>query len=150
MFGNKEKDRVEQPAMRPAPDRKEKTVLAEGTSFNGILKVQGSVTLNGDFEGTITCTGSVAIGKAGKVKAEIEAHDAVVAGHLQGKIFAQDRVELQGGSHFVGDVHAKSFMIQDGVFFQGNCTMGETRKSSTPPAASPDGRQPELGILKQS
>jgi len=166
MFGNKEKDRpvanptasTSTPTAPPAPSapqhaasQPDRTVLGEGAKFTGNLTVHGSVVVNGDFEGSLNCTESLIVGKSGNVKAEIEVRYAHVAGRVEGRIQARELVELETGSHLEGDVHAKSFMIQDGVFFQGNCSMGEA--ATVPPKpVEPVGeeRAPELGILKQS
>ena len=78
----------------------------------------------------MSCTGHVTVGKSGRVKAEIEAGSATIGGWVEGKIYARERVELETNSHLKGDVHSKSFIIQDGCFFQGNCTMGEAHDAS--------------------
>jgi cytoskeletal protein CcmA (bactofilin family) len=133
-----------------AAKTRDHTALGQGARFSGDLRVEGDLVINGDFEGTIGCTGDLQVGKSGRVKAEVECVVATIAGRMEGKIFAKGRVELQGGSHFEGDVHAKSFMIQEGVFFQGNCSMGEASSKHGNGEETEDGRKPELGILKQS
>ena len=153
MFGNKGKDAVSTPApstaARPVSKGKETTILGPGAHFTGNLKVDGSLEIHGVFEGTVSCSETLSVGPNGQVKAELDARDAVIGGKVQGTITARDRVELQKGSHFEGDVHSKTFMIQEGVFFQGNCSMGDdrTQKQAVPPA---DDTKPELGILKQT
>jgi len=166
MFGSKDKEKhkgkgfVEKataaptPAphsgMTPKPAVKEQTVIGEGASLTGNLRIEGNIVIHGEIEGTVNCTGSLLVAKSGRIKGEIETRDASVAGRVEGKIFAKERVELQTGSHLEGDVQARTFMIQDGVFFQGNCSMGEPRKASSTEVPGPDGRKPDLGILKQS
>jgi cytoskeletal protein CcmA (bactofilin family) len=153
MFGTgkeREADIMDQNTPSAATSQ-EHTMLGQGASFSGDLRVQGDLVINGEFEGTIACTGDLQLGKTGRVKAEVECVVATIAGRMEGKIFAKGRVELQGGSHFEGDVQAKSFMIQEGVFFQGNCSMGDASANKrNAPAETEDGRKPELGILKQS
>jgi cytoskeletal protein CcmA (bactofilin family) len=152
MFGNKGKDPMGTPAPtsydRPAAKGKETTILGPGAHFTGNLSVDGSLEIHGVFEGTVSCSETLRVGPSGQVKAELDARDAVISGKVLGTITARERVELEKGSHFEGDVHSKTFMIQEGVFFQGNCSMGEdpTQKAATP---SDDGK-PELGILKQT
>lgn len=147
MFGNKEK---QEPTSTPRSggDRRVNTVLGERSTFTGTLRVEGSLVINGTFEGTLTCTENLVVGKTGKVKADIDVQAVTVAGRVEGRIFAKERVDLQTGSHLLGDVHAQSFMIQDGVFFQGNCSMGDSKKGGAATPATAD--KPDLGILKQS
>ncbi len=152
MFGSKDKEQV-MPAA-PSSGAKEKRVnslIGEGATFSGTLRVDGSLVIHGEFEGTISCTDSLVVGKTGRLKAEIDVQSATIAGRVEGRVFAKERVELQMGSHFLGDVHSRSFVIQDGVFFQGNCSMGEGQKSGPlPKDPAGTGSKQELGILKQS
>ena len=124
------------------------TVIGEGTVFNGTLRVDGSVLINGEFEGTLTASDAVVVGKTGSVRAGLNVREATVAGKVKGKIVAKDRVELQTGARLEGDVFAKSFMIEEGVFFQGNCSMGD-ESSEEPMIASGPKSPPDLGLLGQ-
>jgi cytoskeletal protein CcmA (bactofilin family) len=142
-----------------AAETKINTVIGEGTSLAGTIKVEGSILVHGDFEGTLTASESVIVGKTGHVRAGINSRETIVAGRVRGKIVARDRVELQTGARLEGDVLAKSFMIEEGVFFQGNCSMGDdalgeelgpTQSTGTAGAtgASRSG-PPDLGLLGQ-
>lgn len=135
------------------------TVIGEGTIFAGTIKVEGSILVHGEFEGTLTASESVIVGKTGNVRAGISSRETIVAGRVRGKVVAKDRVELQTGARLEGDVLAKSFMIEEGVFFQGNCSMGEDAHAeemgpvqSTGTAGANGGSrsgQPDLGILER-
>ena len=150
MFGSKEKEQVAAAPSGGGREKRVNTVLGEGAAFSGTMRVEGSLVIHGEFEGTITCTESLVVGRTGRLKAEIDVQSASIGGRVEGRVFAKERVELQTGSHFLGDVHSRSFVIQDGVFFQGNCTMGEAQKLGPVPKdpAGAATRQ-ELGILKQ-
>jgi cytoskeletal protein CcmA (bactofilin family) len=151
MFGNKDKPMEPGLPARPSPSpKRDGTVIGDGANFNGNLNLKGDILINGVFEGTIACTGALVVGKSGRVKGEVEAHEATISGRIEGRVTAQERVHLQTGSHVEGDIHAKSFMIQDGVFFQGNCSMGEPKSQSRVPMPDSEGNKPDLGILKQS
>ena len=142
-------------------DTRINTVIGEGTLMTGTLRVEGSLLVNGEFEGTLTATESAIIGKTGSVRAGIHAREILVAGKVRGKVVAKDRVELQTGARLEGDVLAKSFMIEEGVFFQGNCSMGDdvNLEEATPINATKVGgigtngegatAQPGLGLLGQ-
>jgi cytoskeletal protein CcmA (bactofilin family) len=125
------------------------TVLGEGTSFNGQLKVEGSVLVNGDFEGTLSATETLVVGKTGSVRGGLSVRDATVSGRVKGKIVARDRVELQTGARLEGDVFAKSFMIEEGVFFQGNCSMGDDAVDEEQVLGPVPKSPPDLGLLGQ-
>jgi cytoskeletal protein CcmA (bactofilin family) len=105
------------------------SILGEGSSFKGNVRIQGSMRVDGEFEGNLTVTESLIVGKSGTVKAEVEVGEAVVAGRVIGRIRATERVELQTGSRMEGDVFTQSFMIEDGVFFRGSCHMGKDEQA---------------------
>jgi cytoskeletal protein CcmA (bactofilin family) len=148
MFGNKDKENTpeEQRDVRTtvAPrEQKVSSVIGERVSFNGTLKVEGSIEVHGEIEGSITCTDQLIVGKNGRVKADLDVGSAVIAGQVEGRVFAKERVELKTASHLKGDVHAQSFVIQDGCFFQGNCTMGNANKTGQTTTETPEITKPE-------
>ncbi|MBD3334101.1 MAG: hypothetical protein GF355_01130 [Candidatus Eisenbacteria bacterium] len=103
------------------------TLIGKGTHINGTIKVNGSLRVDGEVEGHVLVSSGLVVGPSGVLTAEIHVQDAMVAGRIQGKIVAKGRVELRKGSRFEGDVHSAVFKIEDGAFFQGNCSMGETQ-----------------------
>lgn len=123
------------------------SILGEGSSFKGNVRIEGSMRVDGEFEGNLTVTESLVVGKGGTVKAEVEVSEAVVGGRVVGRIRASDRVELQTGSRMEGDVFTQSFMIEDGVFFRGSCHMGKEEEQEEEILA-PD--QAGLGIVRRS
>ncbi len=126
------------------------SILGEGSSFKGNIRIEGSLRVDGEFEGNVTVTDSLVVGKGGSVKAEIEAGEAVVGGRVVGRIRASERVELQTGSRMEGDVYTKSFMIEDGVFFRGSCHMGQDEEKSQDEEEILAPEQGGLGIIRRS
>jgi cytoskeletal protein CcmA (bactofilin family) len=163
MFGNKnERDRVEpvqstpvtptvvQPATPPAPvvhhvaEKSGHTTLSEGSSFQGTLRVQGSLTVHGSFEGSVSCTENLLVGKTARIKADIDAKSAVIGGRVEGSLKVRERVELQTGCTLLGDVQARSFVIQDDCHYQGRCVMGKEGHDEK------GGQNPDLGLVKRA
>ena len=100
------------------------TVLSEGCNFNGKATVAGTLRVEGRVQGEVRATDTVVIGRSGKVEANISTNRAVFNGAYSGKVEAKDRVELQNGSRVEGDIVAKNMVMEDGVFFRGNCQIG--------------------------
>jgi len=48
-----------------------------------------------------------------------------------GNIEADDKLELQSGSRLEGDIRTKRLVIDEGVFFEGNCSMSPDKKPSS-------------------
>jgi len=123
------------------------TVIGEGTKLSGTVNVQGSVVVHGEVDGSLSASESIIVGKTGNLKAGLNAKDVIVSGKVKGKIVARERVELQTGARLEGDVFAKSFMIEEGVFFQGNCSMGEEPAQESEDKDVSPKSPPDLGLL---
>ncbi len=99
------------------------TILGDGSRFNGSLHVEGSVRVDGTYDGVLTATETIIIGRTGFAKADLQAREILVSGRIDGKLTAAERVELHEGAHVDGDVFSQHFMIADGVVFNGRCSM---------------------------
>ena len=121
MFGSRSKP--EEP--KPAPKGTHDTIVGTGCKVNGDLVVRGSVLIQGEVEGAVHATDDVMIELGARVQGEVRAERARVAGKIEGNVKVRDSLELQEGARLQGDVYARSFRIQDGAIFQGNCHMGK-------------------------
>jgi len=101
------------------------TQIAAGARIKGELTTAGSLQVDGTIQGTVSCEGDIQVGPQGVVEAQIDGKNVTVAGRVKGRIYADGRVVLLSGSHVEGDIHALSLKIEDAVFFQGGCVMGE-------------------------
>jgi cytoskeletal protein CcmA (bactofilin family) len=138
MFGGKKDDRVETPDWTPSPapvrEREQhksepigdsRTAIGAGTTIKGEVSVKGDVAVYGTIEGALNATGSVEVMKGGMVKADVTGKSVKVTGRVEGRIVSGDRVQLVSGAYVKGDIHSQSLKIDEGVFFQGACVMGE-------------------------
>lgn len=98
-------------------------LLGKGAVFKGELKVNGSIRIDGDFEGHMEASESVIVGKTGKITGDVTTKEAVIGGTVNGNIKASDKIELQTGSHLAADIVCRGLKVEDGVFFEGNCKM---------------------------
>jgi cytoskeletal protein CcmA (bactofilin family) len=105
-------------------------VIGPATSFNGHLKCDGSVRIDGLCEGIIETAGNVIIGEGAKVIADITAENVSVSGVVKGSIAARDRLEILPTGRVWANITVTSFLIDDGGFFRGEITMpGEPEPS---------------------
>ncbi len=100
------------------------TVIGAGCRIQGDVVIRGAGRVFGEIEGSVKASGDIEIELGGTVRGEVRAERAWVTGTIEGDVRVRDSVELRTGSHLRGDVYAKSFRIQDGAIFQGNCHMG--------------------------
>lgn len=105
------------------------SILGQGCRIKGDIELQGTIRIDGKFEGQIKCPETLIIGKSGEVRADATVKNAVIGGKLIGNIVASNKIELQTGSHVEGDIQTSRLVIDEGVFFEGTCKMGSHTKA---------------------
>jgi len=106
----------------PEPDQIE-VILGARASFNGHLRCDGSIRLDGVVEGgSIETPANVIVTPDAKVIADITARNVSVSGAVKGTITAE-RVELLDGGRIWGRVNAASFLLDEGGFLRGELVM---------------------------
>jgi cytoskeletal protein CcmA (bactofilin family) len=111
------------------------SIIGKGCKITGTIVVsEGTLRIDGEFEGTVQVPDTLVIGKDGRVKAEIKVKSAVVGGTVVGNIDAKEKIELQAGSRLEGDIKTIRLVIDEGVFFEGNCKMSPEVKSEHRPS----------------
>ncbi len=120
------------------------SIIGKGCKINGTVTIsEGTMRIDGEFEGNITCPDTLVIGKDGRVKAEIKVKSAVVGGTVVGNIEAKEKIELQAGSRLEGDIKTSRLVIDEGVFFEGNCKMSPEGMRSSAPQMGMPGQAPK-------
>jgi cytoskeletal protein CcmA (bactofilin family) len=97
--------------------------IGVGSSFRGTLMIEGTLLVDGDFEGDILNCDRIIVGPYGHVQADVHVREAIVAGVFDGGIQAEERVLLMSGARVRGDLTSSAIMIDEGVRFSGRCTM---------------------------
>lgn len=148
MFGKDGETQAGSPAT--GGDPRATSILAQGCSFKGEVTVQGTLRIEGEFEGTVKTPENLVIGKTGVVRGDVHVKNAVIGGRVFGNITAETKIELQSGSHLEGDIKTRRLVIDEGVFFEGNCSMGDksraagARNATNSPAKEEGGKQQQV------
>ena len=98
-------------------------ILGPSATYQGHLKADGNVRVDGHFEGSIETTGNVIVGEAAKVVADITAGNVQVWGAVKGKIVAAGRLEILPTGRVWGEIKVASLLIDEGGLFRGQSTM---------------------------
>jgi len=107
------------------------THIGDGTQIKGDINSSGGIRIDGEFEGNINTKEFLIIGKNGKIKVnEAKVKDANIAGNFEGKLFAENKIHLEKGANFKGEITCKLLVIEEGVIFNGTCIMGEGVKKT--------------------
>ncbi len=100
------------------------TNLTSDADIKGTIKFGEAMRIDGNFDGElITDNGELTVGKTGNVKANVKVRSAVIEGRVEGNIKASDKVEFKQKAQLMGDLQAKSLVIEEGVVFVGKCNV---------------------------
>ena len=121
--------------MKPAEGS---TVIGKSVVIRGELSGSEDLFLDGEIEGTITLTESrLTVGPNARVRADINVHDVVVFGRLEGKINATGRLELRQSSSVIGDIVAGRLSIEESASLRGRVELTDHGAGTmTAPAAA--------------
>jgi cytoskeletal protein CcmA (bactofilin family) len=95
-------------------------VLGKDVTVTGEIRSHEPLIIEGEVEGTIDVAGHLlTIAPNGKVRASVKAKEIDVLGSLQGNVEGADKIYIRNGARFVGDIHARGIVIEDGGFIRG-------------------------------
>ncbi len=98
--------------------------LTQDSDIKGTIKFGEAIRVDGKFNGElISDNGELIVGKTGTVKATVKVKSAVVEGRVDGNIRASDNIELKQSAHIIGDLQAKTLVMEKGVVFVGKCNV---------------------------
>ena len=98
-------------------------LIDKGCSIEGKLAFDGTVQVNGDFNGDILSDGTLIIGPEARISARIRIDTVIIEGNVEGTIEAKQRVEMRRGATMTGDIHSPSLVVEEGAVFQGMSNM---------------------------
>lgn len=99
------------------------TILGPGSELEGDLSAKGSLRIDGSFNGKLKVEGSLIVGKDGNVEGEFHTKNAVISGSVKGKLYVTEKAEFQSGAKFDGELSCKGLVVEEGVVFDGLCQM---------------------------
>ena len=100
------------------------TFLGKGVDFKGKAKFDGSVRIDGHFDGQIISQDTLVIGEHGVIKGEITCENLICSGKIEGNIVAAQKIQLLKPAVLIGGIRTPSFSVEEGVVFHGTCDMG--------------------------
>jgi cytoskeletal protein CcmA (bactofilin family) len=95
-------------------------VLGREVAVKGEIRSREPLTIVGEVEGTIDVPGHrLTIAASGNVRANVKAKEIDVRGSLEGNVDEVDIIYVRAGARFLGDIHARGIVIEDGGFIRG-------------------------------
>lgn len=106
------------------------STIGPNSFFTGRFYINGSLKIDGKFEGRALQADQLYIGTTGKVKTSVAANSVFVEGVIIGNIAAKSRVMLLPTAKIFGDIKTPELIIQNGVILEGRCVIANDLKAS--------------------
>lgn len=106
-----------------------------------IFKDPVNLRINGRFEGTLNTKGNLMIGEQAVVNADIKGESIIIAGKVNGTVYALKELKLIAPAAVVGDIDTPLLSVAEGAMFDGTCRMlSKTAqgRASVPSIMTPD------------
>jgi cytoskeletal protein CcmA (bactofilin family) len=106
------------------------TFLGKETFFEGKLKLEGAIRIDGHFKGEISAKGNLIVGAEALIEGEIYVSYASVSGEVRGNITAEQRVDLHAPGKVFGNIQSPTVVIDEGVIFEGKSRMYQAKEAA--------------------
>ncbi len=140
------------------PSDKVNTVIGKETFFTGTINGKGLIRIDGEAEGNISNKGDVVVGENGRIAVEIKARNITIAGHFEGVLEAEGKLEIKRTGTAIGTFKTNSLMIEEGAVFSGNMEMKHKEQESGPSVKSekstapvePEAKNKQWGVVSEN
>jgi cytoskeletal protein CcmA (bactofilin family) len=106
------------------------TLIGEGSVFEGRIRSEASLRVEGIINGDIECVGDVTIGEHGHAKSNIIARNVTIAGMVQGNVSTRGLLTITATGQLFGNTLSHTLLIAEGGVFQGQSKMQQESKNN--------------------
>ncbi len=95
------------------------SIIASGLKIIGNLMCSGSIEVEGEIEGNVTC-GSVTIRRTGAIKGDVTADVIQIDGEVNGLVKGRN-ITLSETGRITGMIMYEALSVKDGAYIDGQC-----------------------------
>lgn len=106
------------------------TIIGPSVKVEGNFTGEGNVIVEGVLNGTLKTNHSLKVGNNAKIKADIEAHNAFIAGEVKGNVKIKEKTILTSSGKIMGNLETKLLVVEEGALINGKCVMIQEAPSS--------------------
>ena len=132
MIGNKKS-----PMGMDAPNTDAVNRIVEGTTFEGNIRSQSNMRIDGTFEGDITTKGRLVVGPKGSIRGNVMCAHCEVEGSMEGQIEVAELMALKASAKVAGTVYYGQLSVEAGAQPVGTFHMGSRERKETPMMGKP-------------
>jgi cytoskeletal protein CcmA (bactofilin family) len=129
------KENAGMPAGNTSADKKpseKSTLIGENTSIEGVIQADEDIIIEGSLKGSIVASShQLTVGKNGRIEADIQAENIVISGRMKGSLIAFNKVQINQGADFNGQIRAKSIAVEDGSFLKASIELDKEISEKT-------------------
>jgi len=103
------------------------TFLGKDTRFEGKLRFQGTMRIDGEFKGEVSAQGNLIVGEDALIEGDLKVSYASISGEVHGNIIADQRVDLRAPSKVFGNIQSPAVVMEEGVIFEGTTKMYQAK-----------------------
>lgn len=121
------------------------TLIGEGFTFDGDVRAEKDMRVDGKIVGQINSQALVHIGPKGRVEGHITCNTIIIEGDVYGNVEAATSITLEASGKLVGDTKTKEFTNRPGGFFEGYSQMMDSRSDSNSHSTKVDEQHDKVG-----
>ncbi len=121
------------PPPPPSAPPPAETVIHKDATFKGDLSFEGTIRIEGRYEGKIAAKGRLVVGKGATVTSDATVGQAFIEGVFKGNINALEHVELAASAQVSGDIASPRLVVAEGALLVGKCTISRDGKPGEAP-----------------
>ena len=95
------------------------TLISEGCKITGTINGNCDFQVNGEIDGDCDIDSTITLAKGGLWSGTIRAGNVIIAGHVEGDIIADGRVEITDTARITGTVSGEAIAVADGAVVEG-------------------------------
>ena len=94
--------------------------IAKGTVFEGVLRSENNVRVDGTFEGDLITKGRLVVGISGSIKGSVSCAHCETEGEMDGNIIVQELFVLKATAKVNGEIQYGQLSVESGAQATGN------------------------------
>lgn len=102
------------------------SILSVGSSWQGTLKIDGSVRIDGQMTGEIEAKETVYVAETARMNAKVRAAFVVIAGTFEGEVDCSERLQVMPSGRVKAELTTKSLTVFEGAVIEGQVRMTRT------------------------
>jgi len=131
-------------ASNAMPTGENTSIISVGSTWQGTLKIEGSVRVEGQLSGEIEARDTVNVAEGAEVNAKVRAAFVSIAGRFQGEVHCSERLEIMPTGRVNAELLTKSFVVHEGAVLEGQVQMTDGKRPAVRVEApkSPEATKP--------